>query len=457
MTLANRRSPGRWRAGAATALTIGALVIAGPATAAGGALTSWGANDDGEQNAPVGSDIVQIAFGLTHGLALRDDGTVTAWGSGYFSDGDLTRATPSEATVPGGLGDITQVTVGGGHSAVLRADGTVHAWGRTDSGQSPAPSGLRDVVQIAGGGQHTLALHADGTVSGWGWNNWNQLELPEGLSDVVQIAAGTHHGLALHRDGSITAWGGIEGGEQYHGQAVVPPGLTAAVQIAAGDWHSVALLADGTVAAWGAASSGQTQVPSDMAPAIGIAAGLHNTGAVHADGTVTIWGGNDSAQLDIPASLAGVSQLGLGRYSAHALSETAPAVLTVDGTIEAGSTITAVPTGWRGSEGTVSFQWFVGGALVPGATAASYTIADADAGKPLLVQATSTTIGALPLVSSTVSIPHLAPQPTSAPEVPVDTDAAGIPWIPIIGAFILVLLLIFVLLLLRRRRQQVRE
>ena len=57
-----------------------------------------------------GSDVVQVAAGNGHGLALRSDGTVWAWGfngSGELGDGTRTsRSTPVRVT---GLTGVTQV------------------------------------------------------------------------------------------------------------------------------------------------------------------------------------------------------------------------------------------------------------------------------------------------------------------------------------------------------------
>jgi alpha-tubulin suppressor-like RCC1 family protein len=161
-------------AGPAT-LTVGlaGLIAVAPAQARAGVtvtpavshvVASWGDNSWGElgdgTTAPLrtlygdiaaGSDVVQVAAGRTHNLAVRSDGTVTAWGlndHGALGDGTTTdRSTPVQ--VSGLSGVITQVAAGEAFSLALRSDGTVWAWGANDEGSSatarrsatPLPSG----------------------------------------------------------------------------------------------------------------------------------------------------------------------------------------------------------------------------------------------------------------------------------------------------------------------------
>jgi hypothetical protein len=193
-------------------------------------VTAWGWNDDGQATVPDGlADVVAIAAGETHSLALHADGTVTAWGGDPYYE---------QATVPDGLAGVEAIAAGYRHSLALLSNGTVTGWGYDFAGQATAPDGLVNVVAIAGGGGHSLALHADGTVTAWGWNDDGQTDVPDGLDDVVAIAAGIFHSVALRSDGTVTAWG-------YNtlGQTDVPVGLTGVVAIAAGVMHNLALVA----------------------------------------------------------------------------------------------------------------------------------------------------------------------------------------------------------------------
>ena len=76
--------------------------------------------------------------------------------------------TYGQTNVPAGLSGVTAISAGGYHSLALKDDGTVVAWGGNYNGESTVPAGLSGVTAISGGGFHSLALKDDGTVVGWG-------------------------------------------------------------------------------------------------------------------------------------------------------------------------------------------------------------------------------------------------------------------------------------------------
>ena len=80
---------------------------------------------------------------------------MSAWGNHW--DG--------QCDVPTGLSNVVAVAAGGNHSLALRADGTVAAWGYNGYGQCRLPAGLSGVVAIAAGGYHSLTMGSDGTVA----------------------------------------------------------------------------------------------------------------------------------------------------------------------------------------------------------------------------------------------------------------------------------------------------
>ena len=91
------------------------------------------------------------------------------------------------------------VAIGAGkyHSLAVKADGTVTAWGDDSQTQCDVPAGLTNAVAVAGGGAHSLALGADGTVTAWG-SDWDgQCDSPIGLLPAVGIAGGSYHTVLL--------------------------------------------------------------------------------------------------------------------------------------------------------------------------------------------------------------------------------------------------------------------
>ncbi|NJK44472.1 MAG: hypothetical protein HC933_09450 [Pleurocapsa sp. SU_196_0] len=184
-------------------------------------VNSFGANPRRPLRVAGTRGIVAISAGGVHSLALKSDGTVLSWGGNSF--GQLGRATPgacvnndSFSPIPApvnGLANIVAIAAGSTHSLALRSDGTLLSWGAGGSGQlgdgSFTHCQLEPVIvqnkahikAIAAGGTHSLALRSDGTLLSWGENRAGQLgigsrdneSLPvivPGVNGVVAIAAG---------------------------------------------------------------------------------------------------------------------------------------------------------------------------------------------------------------------------------------------------------------------------
>jgi hypothetical protein len=275
------------------------------------ALTAWGNNDFGQLGIVSGlSNIVSIAAGGFHNLALRKDGVVMAWGDDF--DGQI--------DVPANLTNGISIAAGSYHSVAARSDGSVIAWGADYSGQIDVPASAVNVVTVSAGNLHSLALRANGTVIAWGDDSLGQCDVPVDLSNVVAIAAGGSHSLALKNDGTVVAWGNNIGPDGTHtGQAEVPWNLHGVVAIAAGDYHSLALGADGTITAWGDNSEGQLGVPAELTRPVAIAAGGAHTLAIQEGGSVVAWGDNLYSQSIPSGIIASAAEVAAGAYHSLAL------------------------------------------------------------------------------------------------------------------------------------------
>lgn len=264
-----------------------------------GTIWAWGSNQYGQlgngtdtySNVPIQvsgiSDVTSITGGKDHFLALKNDGTVWAWGRNI--SGELGIGTTVNSKIPTqvlGLSNITALSGGssGTHSFAIKNDGTVWAWGSNFNGQLgnvtrngpqitiPVQiTALNNIMNIVRGDTYTLALKNDGTVWAFGGNEYGELGngtngidtyngVPTqilGLSDISAIQASYGHAIALKNDGTAWAWGHNYYGELGNGTnknsniPMMVSGLTEITQISIGYNHTHAMKNDGTVWSWG--------------------------------------------------------------------------------------------------------------------------------------------------------------------------------------------------------------
>jgi alpha-tubulin suppressor-like RCC1 family protein len=182
------------------------------------------------------SNIIAIAGGAYHSVALKNDGTVLV--TGFNSDGQLGIGTTSNVTTfrpATNMSNISSITSGDSYIIALKKDGTILASGFNNAGQlgigiSGSGTGqttfrpstnMSNIVAIATGDNHSLALKNDGTVLITGYNNNGQLgngtngagtevntfRPATNMSNIVAIAGGFYHSMVLKKDGTILTTG----------------------------------------------------------------------------------------------------------------------------------------------------------------------------------------------------------------------------------------------------------
>lgn len=202
-----------------------------------GQAVPWGVATAKLTNVPASAmqNVVQIAVGDHHALAVRNDGRIVGWGKNLRG----------ELTIPTNLGSVVSVSVGITHSVALRSNGSVAMWGQSASlVLSPTVTLPTDVVQIATGSRHTVMLRQNGTVVVAG-GLARQRSLPADLigKTIVAVAAGNDTSLALTNTGNVYAWGS---------DLTIPVSVqTNVVRIFASGGVFAALKTDGQVLIWG--------------------------------------------------------------------------------------------------------------------------------------------------------------------------------------------------------------
>ncbi|GEM_PF-727460 len=279
------------------------------------------------------TDVVAVACGEAHTLALKSDGTAWAWGSDYY--GQLGSGWPgptwegsSTPVQVWGLAGTVAVACGPNHSVALTSNGTVWEWGlcrplefitrdytlpnrECEGGMAVAASEYLGVALLGDGGYHSWEYVP---LAGSYYREYAYVDAEE----AVAITGTWSHTLLLKRDGTIERWSSDD--QQNWGV------VTGAVAVAGGGGHALALRTDGTVWARGVNNDGQLgdgtttsrstwlQVPG-LTGVTTIAAGYSHSLALKSDGAVWVWGDNESGQLgdgttedrSIPVPVLGVT------------------------------------------------------------------------------------------------------------------------------------------------------
>ena len=291
------------------------------AVCADGTVMAWGKNDNGEigdgtktdRQYPVKvvtetddplTNVVSVAVGYYHSLALLSNGQVRAWGYNYFGqvgDGSvLERLYPVDVrneTDTGPLENVVAIAAGGDSSYALLSDGTVVAWGRNSSYQlGDGTNSQRElpvevklvgdtlldrIVAIGAGESFAAALREEGNVVAWGDGGYGVLGQGYGdyqdkgyaipvknqdetgyLENVAAINCGLRHTLALLNDDTLVGWGTNSYGElgmDYSGSIATPwpfmkdadTVLTDVLSVSCAWYHTVVILKDNTIHACG--------------------------------------------------------------------------------------------------------------------------------------------------------------------------------------------------------------
>lgn len=307
---------------------------------------------------PISSPVTAIAAAARISFAIKNDGTLWAWGTS--AKGQLGAGATTSSVNPIKIGDeFAAVSASFGHSLGLKKNGTLWAWGDNSFGQLgdnsttastvPTQIGGDTYTAISAGLNFSLAIKSDGTLWAWGDNSFKQLGIGDnppancttssisgyafcpvpvqvgGDNSYTAISAGTGHALALKTDHSLWAWGynhyGELGNDSTTDSAVpiqIDAGSTYGA-IAAGYFYSLGIKLDGSLMAWGNNVQGKaadpavtdhvpTQIGAGFSPAAGTLSAskfsvLGNTAvyyhslSLQSDGSLWAWGDNIFGQL----------------------------------------------------------------------------------------------------------------------------------------------------------------
>jgi alpha-tubulin suppressor-like RCC1 family protein len=232
--------------------------------------------------------------------------------------------------------DVVQVAVGGSHTLAINKDGDLLGWGGNCCGQLGSEHGSGNQVTKLGAGyvaaaaseRYSFAIRKDGTLWAWGGlsppgkfddGSRRMKDKPTLLGkNFVAVAAGDSSFAAIKNDGSLWMWGENRDGQlglgnggswlnrMYHHETLptlIGPGFS---QVSVGYAHTAAIKKDGSLWIWGHGTWGklghgsEDNSPTPIKLGDGftqVVAGFLNTAAVKTDGTLWLWGGNQSGMF----------------------------------------------------------------------------------------------------------------------------------------------------------------
>ncbi|XP_076413244.1 putative E3 ubiquitin-protein ligase HERC4 isoform X10 [Peromyscus maniculatus bairdii] len=242
-------------------------------------------------------NIVAVSCGEAHTVALNDKGQMFAWG--LDSDGQLGLLGSEECIrVPRNIKSlsdiqIVQVACGYYHSLALSKASEVFCWGQNKYGQlglgidckkQTSPQLIKSLLgipfmQVAAGGAHSFVLTLSGAIFGWGRNKFGQLGLndendryvPNLLKSlrsqkIVYICCGEDHTAALTKEGGVFTFGAGGYGQLGHNSTsheINPRKVfelmgSIVTQIACGRQHTSAFVpSSGRIYSFGLGGNGQ--------------------------------------------------------------------------------------------------------------------------------------------------------------------------------------------------------
>ncbi|MFE8701775.1 stalk domain-containing protein [Cytobacillus sp. FJAT-54145] len=285
--------------------------------------------------------VIKVVTGNTFSMALREDGTLSAWGfnSGVFGDGTDKDRLYIESI--GNVKDWKDVSTGNYFAVLLKKNGTLWGVGSNyfgELGDGTSKNSRLSPKQIGDSNQwdkvfakyhRAGAIKKDGSLWVWGLNEAGELgdgtktnrlkPVKIGKNDWAEVSFGFSHTGAVKKDGTLWTWG-FNGFGQLGIGNVKQQNITTPTQIGKErNWQSVsasgnytiALKKDGTLWAWGVNQFGQMgngleewnkvynkpiQIGKDSNWAK-IATRGSNAYALKKDGTLWMWGGEFNGNL----------------------------------------------------------------------------------------------------------------------------------------------------------------
>ena len=309
-----------------------------------------------------GTNWKQVSTGYDHTVAIKNDGSLWAWGrntAGQLGINNLTNKSTPVTTFAGG-NNWKQVSLTRGGTYAIKTDGSLWTWGGNGAGQlginnnNDGDDRKTPVTTFVGGttwksiavcGNGTItAIKTDGSLWTWGYNAYGQLGINNtanrsvptttfaGGNDWKIVGGGYRHTTAIKNDGSLWVWGRNAQG-QLGTNDLTQRNTPVTTFVGGNTWKTIgnlngateataAIKTDGTLWVWGQGKRiGVNDINNRSIPVTTFAGGTNwksasigreNMAAIKTDGslwvtgeTTILYGNNNSIFSYTPAPAAG--------------------------------------------------------------------------------------------------------------------------------------------------------
>ena len=275
-----------------------------------------GDTDNTQQNVPpissmlsvpreLDGQISAISPGPTFGVGAGKDGKVYIWGYTKITD------TIDLSDIPDKVKDANIVDIAAGYDHVVALDDNnkLYVWGNKRLGQDRIPVGVTTstskIIQLEAGYQFSGVLLENGEAYFWGNANMCDVDVkPEYQGHIKKIAISTYNFCLLLDDGSVV-YGGIQKDNAF---TRIPAELSSGVvDIAATGETMAGVTENGKIYVWGNGIHGEELVPESESRPVELYGGRYHYTALMEDGDVFSWGDNSHQQATVPESVNGAA------------------------------------------------------------------------------------------------------------------------------------------------------
>ena len=297
----------------------------------------WTSPFDDMQPVPTGlTNVTALSAGPNYIIALKEDGTITAWGNTAFNSSSLANIPSYLTSLGGSFVKIVEISAGTEHAIALREDGSLVAWGVNSFGETNLPASALTTPR---------EYHIYQNTSTWLATTENETYVLEGLqpeTEYTLFVSDTNSqtnpdkrntfsikATTGSKSNTLTATPISDTEISLTWEAFSNPKIQPGNLITAGEYFSLASLSDNSLYAWGKNTSGQCDFPAlPSEEIVSLHARAAQGAALMSSGDLIRWG---NASNNMPLGLN-------GNIAAYATNDQWEIALKKDGTVIAWGT-----------------------------------------------------------------------------------------------------------------------